>query len=147
MKTGLALSLVMLASPAAVAQPLTAPEIVKNIEGVWGWPGRAPDGRDRSCSGSPMRIWLEEDGAIYKSQSKGDDTIYASKVGYPTGDRSEANFILISYTNQKQIGLFGQAVWSLSMPDRDHFFWREVPLGLPMPRLQRCSKEANAQVG
>lgn len=141
---GIALMSAIVSVPPAGAQPLTATEIVQNIEGVWGWPGRSPDGRDRSCTGTPTRIWLEQNGTLYRSQTEGDDTIYESKVGIPESGATEATFIMISYTNVRQASLFGQAVWSLSMPDRDHFIWRELPLGLPMPRMERCGQ---AKVG
>ena len=116
-------------------------------KGEVGWPGRSPDGKDRSCAEAPMRIWLEENGTIYKSQTKGDDKIFISKVGYPPGDPDKATDILISYTNHKQFGMFGQVVWSLSMPDKDHFMWSDVPLGMPMPKLVRCDETAGKQIG
>jgi hypothetical protein len=127
------------ACPVALAQPLKASEIPKHIEGVWGWPGKSPDGLDLSCDGDPMRIWFEDDGRSYRSQQVSGGKIMESQLGMPSG--AAADYILISYRNHPQPGLFGrQVVWALRMPDRDHFFWQEFPLGSSYPRLERCGR-------
>lgn len=133
--SGLALVL-----PVAYADPLKVSEILNSIEGGWGLPPSA--GADRySCEKNPAKIWLEEGRTIYKSKQVNEDRIYISKVGVPANENVvEPTYILISYTNFKQPGLYGrQVVWSLSMPSRNTFVWREVPFGLPVPALVRCA--------
>lgn len=94
-----------------------------------------------------MRIWLEDGGKTYKSQAIGDTEIYESKVGIAAGKpASEQTFIMIKYTSHVQRDMFGlQVVWSLTMPDEDHFVWRQLPLGGAVPPLERC--EAKQEIG
>ena len=127
-------------SPAAMAQPLKVTDILQHIEGVWGWTGKDGIGAQHSCASEPMRIWLEDGGKVYKSQRVSGGLVVESKVAVQPGKlAADQTFIMIKYTNLPQRDMFGlQVVWSLSMPDQDHFVWRQLPLGQNMPPLERC---------
>lgn len=135
--------------PAALAEPLKASEIVKSIEGVWGWTGQEPSLREHTCAVDPMRIWLEAGGTIYKSQQVGGGKIYESTVGLPGAKPGEdLAYIVISYANPPQRDLFGQpVVWGLFLPDHDTFVWKQLPLGRYMPPLERCKDDKKARIG
>ena len=130
-----------------MAQPLKVTNILQHIEGVWGWTGKDGIGAQHSCAKGPMRIWLEDGGKVYKSQDVSGGPVLESKVAVQPGKAAaDQTFIMIKYLNFPQRDMFGlQAVWSLSMPDRDHFVWRQLPLGQNMPPLERC--DAKKYVG
>jgi hypothetical protein len=138
MKRLIVMLAVALACPVAAAQGLSTAEILQNIEGSWGGAGESPDGKDHSCQGHPTRIWLEDNGTVYKSQSGHSTKVLVSKVGLPDKTARTHDFILVSYSNHPQRGPFGlQVVWALRMPDRDHFYWQQFP-GPTFPMLERC---------
>jgi hypothetical protein len=133
--------LILASSSFAHAQSLDARSVLANVEGVWGWAGDTPTGDDLSCSGDPSRIWLEENGTVYKSQRRSGGKIYVSKVVLPQAGAANPNYILISYLNHPQPAVFGlQAVWALRMPDKDHFTWQEFPYGTIMAPHERCGE-------
>jgi hypothetical protein len=138
---------VILACPTAIGQPLKVPNILHHIEGVWAWTGRDGIGTKHSCAGEPMRIWLEDSGRVYKSQQVTSGLVSESKVSVQPGKpAADQTFIMIKHLNCPQRDMFGrQVVWSLSMPDHDHFVWRQLPLGQNMPPLERC--DAKKYVG
>jgi hypothetical protein len=136
---GLILACLAFAAAPAIAEPLKVRDILKHIEGDWGWEEKEPGFGTHSCNKIPTHIWLEEGGTIYKSRDGGDPEV-VSKVGLPSAGK-DGDHILISYMNKKQVDLFGvPVVWSLSMPDKDTFVWKQVPWGGRIPPLHRCPK-------